>query len=138
MASQDEAHGGGTGLMHTRHVRHDWKTWLDNQNQNSVRTLCGRTSKPDKCGIPGLTQQEIITVDSKGRKVWGWCVSCIATLANEVESMKPQNYNILPPELSTLYEALWQQVNAISMGGGIKPQRLYGGGEFWMPSVKAI
>lgn len=117
--------------MHTRHVRHDWKTWLDNQDQKSVRTLCGMTSTPKASGIPGVTEQEIITTDSKGRKVWGWCIRCISALANDVEAMTPQHYNNLPIELAPLYEGLWQQVYAISVGGGLSRGTRGNGTQFW-------
>lgn len=58
-----------------RHIRHDWQTWVD-WKQNTVRTVCGVTTRQHLAGIPGITPQALI-VDTAAGKRWGWCTKCV-------------------------------------------------------------
>lgn len=121
--------------MHTRHVRHDWQTWLDKQNQKSVRTLCGITSTPAKSGIPGITAQDLTVTDSQQRIVYGWCTGCVATALNIQEKMKDDVYTNYPASsLGPLYAGFWGIIHGVRKLGGVKAQPLYGGGVFWHPA----
>ena len=63
-------------MIHTRHVRHDWRTWGINKNQAHVKTLCGKTTKEHLSGIPGVTYQDLRVRTRTGGISWGWCVPC--------------------------------------------------------------
>ena len=64
-------------IVKGRHIRHDWRTFNDRQDQNSVRTLCGVTSTPKASGIPTVTDQKAWIIDNeKDEQFWGWCWRC--------------------------------------------------------------
>jgi hypothetical protein len=68
-----------------RHIRHDWKTWVDSE-QKSVRTLCGATTKRHLAGIPGVTEQpEIVEINDK--KYFGWCTRCAVSSWRELHNV---------------------------------------------------
>lgn len=68
-------------IVKGRHIRHDWRTFNDRQDQNSVRTLCGVTSTPKASGIPTVTAQKAWIIDNeKDEQFWGWCWRCTLVL----------------------------------------------------------
>lgn len=82
-----------------RHIRHDWKTFVD-WEQNSVRTCCGSTTKRHLAGIPGVTEQPEI-VEAKDKKLWGWCMACVRSCWWELHQMEKEE---IIPELKVMYE----------------------------------
>lgn len=74
-----------SSVISTRHIRHDWQTWID-WEQKSVRSLCNVTTKRHLAGIPGITEQpQIVVVGDK--KLWGWCAPCVVKAINVIESV---------------------------------------------------
>lgn len=59
-------------LISNRHIRHDWKTFVD-WPQISVRTVCKITTRQGLAGIPGITDQPQILPGGR----WGWCMRCV-------------------------------------------------------------
>lgn len=76
-----------------RHVRHDWKTFVD-WEQKSVKTLCGVTTKRHLAGIPGVSDQPL-EVNANGRTLSGWCVLC-AIYANDEARRVVKDVELLP------------------------------------------
>lgn len=71
-------------LIKGRHIRHDWRTFNDRQDQKSVRTLCNVTSTPKMSGIPTVTDQKAwLTDHDAGVATWGWCWSCTRVFIRE-------------------------------------------------------
>jgi hypothetical protein len=62
-------------MISNRHIRHDWKTWVD-WDQISVRTVCGVTTRMHLAGVPGITPQPPVVTTSAGKR-WGWCTVCV-------------------------------------------------------------
>lgn len=78
-------------MISTRHIRHDWKTFVE-WEQVSVRTVCGVTTRRHLAGIPGVTPQAAV-VEIGGRKKWGWCMRCtVYTHRETVEILKSGVY----------------------------------------------
>jgi hypothetical protein len=94
-------------MISTRHIRHDWKTFID-WDQRSVRTLCGRTSQQHLCGIPGVTEQPKI-VEAGGKKKWGWCGMCIMSMMYEVNANESY-YSQWVPEVQELWKKAVESV----------------------------
>jgi hypothetical protein len=99
-------------IVKGRHIRHDWRTFNDRQDQKSVRTLCGVTSTPSKSGIPGVTPQKTWLIDSeKSEATWGWCWMCTRRIMGcEVEDLThaPKEINLLYLLISEFVtEAAW-------------------------------
>lgn len=82
-----------------RHIRHDWKTFVD-WEQVSVRTICGSTTKRHLAGIPGLTPQPVV-VQTEDKKVSGWCVRC--AYSTYLEADRVISRVSLPNQLVDLY-----------------------------------
>lgn len=61
--------------MNKRHVRSEWTLLEPPTNYKRAKALCGVTSTPDNCGVPGITKEAPS----------GWCRVCIKRLAAEVE-----------------------------------------------------
>ena len=75
-------------IVKGRHIRHDWRTFNDRQDQKSVRTLCGVTSTPKASGIPTVTDQKAWIIDNeKGEQFWGWCWRCTLTLIKTEDNL---------------------------------------------------
>ncbi len=64
-----------TEIISNRHIRHDWQTFVD-WEQQSVRTMCGVTTRRHLAGIPGVTIQPQIVNTNAGKR-WGWCTKCV-------------------------------------------------------------
>lgn len=60
----------------SRHIRHDWRTWVDSQRGRTVMSLCGAKTRPGLAGIPGITNQTSTIIDN-GVTKWGWCNRCV-------------------------------------------------------------
>lgn len=87
-----------TSIIASRHIRHDFKTWVD-WEQKSVRTLCGVTTRRHLAGIPAVNSQPIIVGD-----LWGWCAGCVFTAYAEIDTaIKTKHYNIMPPHIVSIY-----------------------------------
>lgn len=86
----------------SRHIRHDWRTWDDSQDQKTVKTLCDVKSRPGLCGIPGVTSQSLwMKRKSDSKYALGWCWRCSRVFAaTEIDSEPPPN---IPPELVPVF-----------------------------------
>lgn len=69
-------------MISSRHIRHDWKTWVD-WEQQSVRTVCGVTTRRGLAGIPGITEQAQVVI-TKDKRLWGWCWPCVKETYEEM------------------------------------------------------
>jgi hypothetical protein len=87
-----------------RHIRHDWKTFVD-WHQVSVRTQCGATTKRHLAGIPGITPQPVI-VYAGDKKVSGWCIRCAYSVHNEAKSILDYTHSPVTEYLVPLYQAV--------------------------------
>ena len=90
-----------------RHVRHDWKTWVDDDRQKSVRTMCGRTSRRELAGVPGVTPQEVL-VTVGDRKISGWCPQCAYEMTLYALASLNQD---LHPYILPMYEGAIAEAN---------------------------
>jgi hypothetical protein len=90
-----------TKVITTRHIRHDWLTWNDTQDQRSIKTLCNVKSRPGLCGIPGVTEQKP-RVYKDGKFVWGWCNTCVRCAAHKLKFLPEGS---APKEIISLYRA---------------------------------
>lgn len=73
-------------MISSRHIRHDWQTFVDWQ-QKSVKTVCGVTTRRNLAGIPGVTDQPEV-VEVKGVKKWGWCTACIRSSKYDLDQVE--------------------------------------------------
>jgi hypothetical protein len=78
-------------MITTRHIRHDYKTWVD-WDQKTVRTLCGVTTQRRLAGIPGITEQPVLLSNGKVN-ILGWCIRCTNYMHREIIGLTPQVAN---------------------------------------------
>lgn len=92
-----------------RHIRHDWKTWVDFE-QKSVRTVCNATTKRHLAGIPGVTEQpEIVEINDK--KYFGWCTRCAVGAFRDMDNTMVDED--LHPYIRPMYEGMRQVIEPI-------------------------
>lgn len=87
--------------MRNRHIRWDWNTWVEFE-RDKIKTMCGKTSSPKYCGIPGITSQRRLVTNSKGVLEPGWCPACCFQTYKAISSMEV----VLPTinEVNVLYK----------------------------------
>ena len=90
-------------MIHTRHIRHDWRTFNDRQDQRTVKTLCNVKTRPGLAGIPGITTQRIKVPSRDGKPSWGWCVTCAM---NAYIAASNDNLDDAPDQIKDLYDCL--------------------------------
>lgn len=93
-------------VISTRHIRHDWQTFVD-WEQKSVRTCCGVTTKRHLAGIPGVTEQPQI-VEVSGRKLWGWCMNCVVQAMKDIKAYEDYAGH---PQVNYLYIRARQEIH---------------------------
>lgn len=64
-------------MISNRHVRRDFRTWLDTPLPpgRSV-AMCGKRVQNKYLGVPGVTEQAPVTYNSAGKARRGWCFLC--------------------------------------------------------------
>lgn len=82
-------------MIHTRHIRHDWRTFNDRQDQNTVKTLCNVKTSVRLAGIPGVTEQNLLVHKGDGTSAFGWCIICaynghLQALGDELDHADPR------------------------------------------------
>lgn len=90
-------------MIHTRHIRHDWRTFNDRQDQRTVKTLCNVKTRPGLAGIPGVTPQPTKVPSKEGKESWGWCVMCARQAFIEARN---DNLDNAPEKVKDLYDNL--------------------------------
>jgi hypothetical protein len=114
-------------LIIGRHIRHDWRTWDDAQDQKTVKTLCSVTSQPHLCGIPAVTEHPLwLTRKSDGLKVWGWCWGCSRIFSRLVgDEIPPGLVHELHPvwEAAAMFSREVRKVSETQRIAGISPYK---------------
>lgn len=85
----------------SRHIRHDWQTWNDDQNQKTIRSICNVRTKPHLAGIPGVTSQPFWVTTKAGDVAFGWCWQCSRIFARIIGTEVPPG---VPAELYPVFE----------------------------------
>lgn len=94
-------------IISGRHVRHDWRTFVD-WEQNSVKALCGVTTRRGLAGIPGITEQPRI-VEAGPDKRWGWCAPCLREVMYWLQQYKDYCGN---EHVDALYQGVYDEIEA--------------------------
>ena len=65
-------------MISNRHVRTDYKTWLDDYVNPQARyvAMCGRRVVGKNLGTPGVTDQPAVVRNKAGVVRPGWCEDC--------------------------------------------------------------
>lgn len=93
-------------IVRGRHIRHDWRTFNDTQDQKYIKTLCGKSSTVVMCGIPTVTPQKFWLHNTKTDKYeWGWCILCTRQFITAIESDDLMSAH---PKVMNLYKNIKQ------------------------------
>jgi hypothetical protein len=87
-----------------RHIRHDWQTFVD-WEQQSVKAVCGAKTQRHLAGIPGITDQPAM-VPVKGKTYYGWCSRCVGSVFRTLQDIDASHVNVLVPQVRALYEGV--------------------------------
>lgn len=85
-----------------RHIRREWKTWLDRpSNVKNPVALCGKRTIDKYLGVPGITEQNPTVSTKAGEASNGWCIYCAVKALNDCVRVIGSSY---PKQLIHLYQ----------------------------------
>lgn len=94
-------------VVKSRHIRHDYNTWV-NWEQNTVSTLCGMKTRFRLAGIPGVTEQPQF-VDVNGKRYYGWCPRCSKVAIGMLRTLELSGQWI-EPDIEARYAKMSEEI----------------------------